>query len=47
LVKKLPKDEDEDKKDDLMVNGEEDATFARPTHTKEALPTPDGLVKGS
>jgi hypothetical protein len=30
-----------------MVNGEEAATFARPAHTKEALPTPDGLVEGS
>jgi hypothetical protein len=47
LVEKLPEDEDEDEEDDLMVNGEEDATFTRSTHTKEALPTPDGLVEGS
>jgi len=36
--------EDEDEEDDLVVDGEEDA---RPAHTKEALPTPDGLVEGS
>jgi hypothetical protein len=29
-----------------MVNGEEDAKFARPAYIKEALPTPDGLVEG-
>jgi hypothetical protein len=40
-------DEDEDEEDDLVVDGEEDATFARPAHTKEALPTPDGHVEGS
>jgi hypothetical protein len=47
LVKKLPEDEDEDKEDDLIVNGEKDAIFARPAHIKKALPTPDGLVEGS
>jgi hypothetical protein len=50
LAGKLLEDEDEDDEDDendLMVNGEEAAIFARPAHTKEALPTPDGLVKGS
>jgi len=40
-------DEDEDEENDLVVDEEEDATFARPAHTKEALPTPDGLVEGS
>jgi hypothetical protein len=39
--------EDEDKENDLVVDGEEDATFARPAHTKEALPTPNDLVEGS
>jgi hypothetical protein len=29
------------------VDGQEDATFARPAHTKEALPGPGGLEKGS
>jgi hypothetical protein len=38
LAEKLLKDEDEDEENDLMVNGEEDATFARPAHIKEALP---------
>jgi hypothetical protein len=44
LVEKLQEDEDEE--DDLMVDGEEDATFARPAHTKEVLPTPDDVVEG-
>jgi hAT family C-terminal dimerisation region len=47
LVEKLPEDEDEDEEDDLMVNGEEDAIFARPANTKEALLTLDGLAEGS
>jgi hypothetical protein len=48
LVEKLLKDEDEDKnkEDDLVVDGEEDAILARPAHTKEALPGPDGLNEG-
>jgi hypothetical protein len=29
-----------------VVDGEEDATFAWPGHIKEALPTPDDLIKG-
>jgi hypothetical protein len=45
LVEKLLEDEDEE--DGLVVDGEEDAIFARPAHTKEALPTPDDLVEGS
>jgi hypothetical protein len=46
LVEKLSEDEDENKEDDLMVNGEEDAIFARPAYIKEVLPTPDGLIEG-
>jgi hAT family C-terminal dimerisation region len=47
LVEKLLKDEDEDedKEDDLVVDGEGDAIFARPARTKEALPGPDGLAE--
>jgi hypothetical protein len=33
--------------DDLVVDGEEDATFARPDRTKEALPGPDGIAESS
>jgi hypothetical protein len=40
-------DEDEDEEDDLVVDGEEDATFARPARTKEALPGPDGIAESS
>jgi hAT family C-terminal dimerisation region len=40
-------DEDEDEDDDLVVDGEEGAILARPAHTKEALPGPDGLDEGS
>jgi hypothetical protein len=47
LVEKQLEDEDEDEEDDVVVDGEEDATFARPAHTKEALPTPDDVVEGS
>jgi hypothetical protein len=47
LVEKLLEDEDEDEEDDLVVDGEEDAIFARPAHTKEALPTPDDHVEVS
>lgn len=32
LVEKLLEDEDEDKEDDLVVDGKEDAIFARPGH---------------
>jgi hAT family C-terminal dimerisation region len=39
-------DEDEDEEDDLVVDGEEDATFARLAHTNEALLGPDGLDRG-
>jgi hypothetical protein len=46
LVEKLLKDEDEDEENDLVVYREEDATFARPVYIKEALPTPDNLIKG-
>jgi hypothetical protein len=52
LVKKLLENEDEDenedkdKENDLVVDGEKDTTFARPAHTKEALPTPNDLVEG-
>jgi hypothetical protein len=44
---KTLKDEDEDEEDDLVADGEEGATFARPAHTNEALPGPDGLAEGS
>jgi hypothetical protein len=53
LVRKLledeneDEDEDEDKEDDLVVDGEGDATFARPARTNEALPGPDGLAESS
>jgi hAT family C-terminal dimerisation region len=40
-------DEDEDEEDDLVGDGEEGAIFARPAHTNEALPGPDGLDGGS
>jgi hypothetical protein len=46
LVEKQLKDEDEDEENDVVVDGEEDATFARPAHTKEALPTSDDVVEG-
>jgi hypothetical protein len=46
LVEKLFKDEDKNKEDDLVVDGEGDAIFARPDHIKEALPTLDDFVKG-
>ena len=38
--------EDEDEEDDLVVGGEEDATFARPARTKEAPAGPDGELTG-
>jgi hypothetical protein len=41
LVEKLLEDEDENKKDDLVIYREEDDTFTRPGYTKEALSTPD------
>jgi hAT family C-terminal dimerisation region len=44
---KTLEDEDEDEEGDLMVDGEEDATFARPAHTNEALPGSDGHGEGS
>jgi hypothetical protein len=44
---KTLEDEDEDEEDDLVEDGEEDATFTRPAHTNEALPGPDGLAEGS
>ena len=44
---KLPEDEDEEEEDDLMVDGDEDATFVGPAHTEEALPGQDSLVEGS
>ena len=47
FVEKILEDEDEDEENDLVVDEEEDATFARPAHTKEALPTPDDHVEGS
>jgi hypothetical protein len=31
----------------VRADGEEDAIFAKPAHTKEALPGPDGLDEGS
>jgi hypothetical protein len=46
LAGKTLRDEDEDKEDDLVVDGEEDATFARPAHTNEALLDPDSLDRG-
>jgi hypothetical protein len=30
-----------------VVDGEEDATFARPARTKEALPSPDGIAENN
>jgi hypothetical protein len=51
LVKELPEDEDEDEdeeeEDDLVVDGDEDATFVRPAHTEEAPPAPDNLAEDS
>jgi hypothetical protein len=47
LAGKTLRDEDEDKEDDLVVDGEEDATFARLAHTNEALLGSDGLNRGS
>jgi hypothetical protein len=51
LVKELPEDEDEDEdeeeEDDLVVDGDEDATFVRPAHTEEAPPGPDNLAEDS
>jgi hypothetical protein len=44
---KILEDEDEDEEDDLVVDGEEGATFARPAHINEALPGLDGLAEGS
>ena len=41
------RDRAEDEEDDLVVDGEEDAILARPAHTKEALPGPDGLDEDS
>jgi hypothetical protein len=45
LVEKLLEDEDENKKDDLVIYREEDDTFTRPGYTKEALSTPDDFWK--
>jgi hypothetical protein len=47
LAGKLLEDEDEDEEDDLVVDGEEDATFARPAHTKEVPPGSAGLAESS
>jgi hAT family C-terminal dimerisation region len=47
LVKELPEDEDEEEEDNLVVDGDEDATFVRPAHTEEALPGPDNLAEDS
>ena len=47
LAGKTLKSEDDDEEDDLVVDGEEDATLARPAHTNEALPGPGGLDEGS
>jgi hypothetical protein len=47
LAGKLLEDEDEDEEDDLVVDGEEDTTFASPDRTKEALPDPDGIAESS
>jgi hypothetical protein len=46
LAGKILRDEDKDEEDDLVVNKEEDATFARLAHTNEALLGPDGLNRG-
>jgi hypothetical protein len=46
LVEKQLENEDEDEKDDVVVDGEEDAIFARPAYTKEALPIPDDVIEG-
>jgi hypothetical protein len=46
LAGKTLRDEDEDEEDDLVVDGEEDATFARLAHTNEALLGSDGLDRG-
>jgi hypothetical protein len=47
LVKELPEDEDEEEEGDLVVDGDEDATFVRPAHTEEVLPGPDNLAEDS
>jgi hAT family C-terminal dimerisation region len=47
LLEDENEDEDEDEEDDLVVDGEGDATFARPGHTNEALPGPNGLAESS
>jgi len=46
LAGKTLESEDEDEDDDLVVDGEEGATFARPAPANEALPGPDGLDEG-
>jgi hypothetical protein len=46
LAGKTLRDEDKDKENDLVMDGEEDATFARPAYTNEALLGPDGLDRG-
>jgi hypothetical protein len=46
LARKTLRDEDKDKEDDLVIDGEEDAIFARPAYINEALLGPDGLDKG-
>jgi hypothetical protein len=46
LAEKIFKDEDEDKEDDLVVDGEEDTIFARLAYINEALLGPDGLNRG-
>jgi hAT family C-terminal dimerisation region len=46
LAGKILRDENEDEKNDLVVNGEEDAIFARPAYINKALLGPDGLNRG-
>jgi hAT family C-terminal dimerisation region len=43
----LVEDEDKEEEDDLVVDGEEDATFVGPAYTEEALSGPDNLAEGS
>jgi hypothetical protein len=51
LVEKRLKDEDKnenkDKEDNLVINKEEDAIFAKPAYIKGILPGPNGLNEGS
>jgi len=47
IAEKTLEDEDEDEEDELVVDGEEGATFARQAHTNEALPGPFGPAESS